>query len=328
MSSEDAVAGVAAGAGGEPPAASRSPGGGPMTDAAQLRALFARCSNWGRWGADDELGTLNYITPEVRRRAAALVTEGRTVSLAQELSKHETPANPRPIVHFMAYEDHAPRAAIDFIGMVPHGLSLTHLDAVGHCFFDGHLYNGRPAASVVSKSAGLLFGSILAQREGIVTRGVLLDVAAARGVPWLAAGEYVTAEDLERAEQRTGGTVETGDAVCVHVGLEAREAAEGPEDRSLRAGLDAGAVAWLHDREVALYTGDCIERLPYPSDVMPVPLHQIGLVAMGLVLLDSPRLAPLVAACGELGRATFLLTVAPLPVPGGTGSPVNPVAVF
>jgi kynurenine formamidase len=227
----------------------------------------------------------------------------------------------------MAYEDHAPRASIDFIGMVPHGLSLTHLDALGHCFFDGRLYNGRPAAETVSKSEGLRFASIMAQREGIVTRGVLLDVAAARGERWLAAGEYVTADDLSAAE-RAGVAVEPGDAVVVHIGLEAREAAEGPEDRSLRAGLDAGAVAWLHDRQVSLYTGDCIERMPYPSAVMPVPLHQIGLVAMGLVLLDSPRLTPLMARSAELGRSTFLLTVAPLPVPGGTGSPVNPIAVF
>jgi kynurenine formamidase len=301
--------------------------GAPVTGDEALLALFERCSNWGRWGQDDELGTLNYITPEVRRRAASEVREGRTVSLARELSKHETPDNPRPIVHFMAYEAHHPHAALDFVGLIPHGLSVTHLDALGHCFFDDMVYNGRPATRVVSKPEGLQYASILAQREGIVTRGVLLDVAAARGVGWLAAGEYVTAEDLEAAADAAGG-VEPGDAVCVHLGLEAREAAEGPEDRSLRAGLDAGAVGWLHDRRVSLYTGDCIERMPYPSDRMPVPLHQIGLVAMGLVLLDSPRLAPLVACCRELGRSTFFFTVAPLLVPGGTGSPVNPLAVF
>ncbi len=300
----------------------------PITDDAELLAIFKRCSNWGRWGVDDELGTLNYITPAKRLEAAALVRNGRVVSLAKEMSKHETPANPRPIVHVMAYEGHDPRACIDFIGMVPHGLSLTHLDAIGHCFWQGRLYNGRDAADTVRKGSGLAFASVLAQADGIVTRGLLLDVAGARGSLWLEAGDYVTADDLDAAERLAAVRVGTGDAVVVHVGLEAREAVEGPEDFALRAGLDASAVEWLHDREVAVYTGDCIERMPYPSDVLPVPLHQIGLVSMGLILLDSPRLAPLIAASRELGRPEFMLTVAPLPIPGGTGSPVNPLAVF
>ncbi len=301
---------------------------GPLSDEAALRELFCRCSNWGRWGPDDEIGTLNYITPEVRMRAAAEVRTGRSVSMAKDLSTHESPGNPRPVVHFMAYDGHEPRAAIDFFGMVPHGLYVTHLDALGHYLYDGYLYNGRRAAQEVLKGSGLRFASIHPQRVGIVTRGVLLDVAAARGVDWLAPGDYVTTADLLAAEALGGARVESGDAVVVRVGVEAREAVEGPEEPSPRAGLDAAAVAWLHEREVSVYTGDCIERIPYPCPAMPMPLHAIGLVSMGLVLLDCPRLGPLVELCRELGRSTFLFTAAPLALPGGTGSPVNPLAVF
>lgn len=297
----------------------------PLTDETALRALFARCSNWGRWGPDDELGTLNLITPEVVLRAGAEIREGRTVSMADDLTL-DGPASPRPTVHFMVYGGPHSQSALDFIGLVPHGF-VTHLDALGHYSFDGFVYNGRPLDEALG-SAGLQFASILAQRDGIVTRGVLLDVAAARGTDWLEAGDYVTVDDLDAAERLTGGRVEPGDAVVVHVGLEARQRVRGPEDPRLRTGLDAASVAWLHDRQVSLYTGDCIERLPYPSAAMPMPLHSIALVSMGLVLLDCPRLATLTEVARELGRSTFLFTCAPIRVPGGTGSPVNPVAVF
>ena len=299
-----------------------------VLDEAEIARIFDECSNWGRWGADDELGTLNHITAEKRIEAAGLVRDGTVVSMAQVMSKHQTTANPRPIIHHMAYEGHAPNAAIDFFGMIPHGFALTHLDALGHVFVDGVLYNGRRAQDVVVKGSGLEWCSILAQREGFFTRGVLLDVAGARGQDWLEPGTYVTADDLEAAEAAQGCRVTSGDLLAVCVGLEAREAALGPEDRSLRAGLDAGAVCWLHEREVSIYTGDCIERMPYPSTRFPVPLHMIGLVSMGLVLLDAPALDELVATCRRLDRWDFLATGAPLTIPNGTGSPVNPLAVF
>ncbi|MDI2129783.1 cyclase family protein [Yinghuangia seranimata] len=221
-----------------------------------------------------------------------------------------------------------PVSALDYVGMVPHGLGLTHVDAVGHVYFEGVMYNGRLASDCVIAGRGLTFGAVAAQRGGIVTRGVLLDVAAARGVDWLVPGVFVTADDLAAAEQVCGVEVGTGDALLVRIGLGARERVEGPEDRSLRAGLDASAVEWLYEREVALYGGDCIERMPYPSAVMKAPLHQIGLVSMGLALLDAPLVEELSRACRELSRYEFMFTAAPLPIQGGTGSPVNPLAVF
>jgi kynurenine formamidase len=168
----------------------------------------------------------------------------------------------------------------------------------------------------------------MAQKEGIFTRGILLDVAAAQGVPWLTPDQSVTPTDLDAAERASGVRVEPGDAVVVHVGLEARERVEGPEDPSVRAGLDAAAVRWLHQRQVAVFTGDCFERIPQPYRRVPLPLHQVGLVAMGLVLLDNPTLVELLRACVSLQRAEFLLMAAPLRIPNGTGSPVNPIAAF
>lgn len=293
----------------------------------ELTSLFERCSNRGRWGTDDELGTLNYITNEKRRAAAALVRTGRTVSIGRDMSTVPDRVNTDPVRHRMLYDQEPPVSALDSVEMSTHGFALTHLDAISHVFWHGHAYNGKRAADVLS-SAGLRSGSVYAQRDGIVTRGVLLDVAAARGVPYLAPEETVTAEDLTAAEEHAGVRVESGDAVFVHIGLERREAEQGTEDPAARAGLDGDCLPWLHEREVAVYSGDCVERIPYPSEAVPLPLHQVGLVAMGLVLLDCPRLADLVTACSDAGRAEFLLTVAPLRLRGATGSPVNPLCVF
>lgn len=293
----------------------------------ELAGLFERCSNRGRWGADDELGTLNYITDEKRRAAAALVRTGRAVSIGRDMSTVPDRVNTDPVRHRMLYDQDPPVSALDSFELSTHGFALTHLDAITHVFWHGDAYNGQRAADLLSP-AGLRSGSVYAQRNGIVTRGVLLDVAAARGVPYLAAGDMVTAGDLTAAEKHAGVRVESGDAVFVHIGLERREADQGTEDPADRAGLGADCLPWLHEREVAVYSGDCVERIPYPSTAVPLPLHQIGLVAMGLVLLDCPRLADLVAACEDTGRHEFLLTAAPLRLPGATGSPVNPLCLF
>ncbi|GAW50137.1 MULTISPECIES: cyclase family protein [unclassified Nocardioides] len=299
----------------------------PELSDTELAALFDRCSNRGRWGDDDERGTLNYIDDEVRLAAFSTVTLGAMISLGRDISTQHSPVNPRPAVHLPIYEQHRPVSALDYVGIAPHGFAVTHLDAVGHVFWNDAVYNGRSAADVVQAS-GLTFGSILAMGEGIVTRGVLLDVARARGVDWLADDEYVTVEDLEAAEALAGVEVGRGDAVLVHVGLERREQVLGPEDPTRRAGLHASCLPWLHDRQVAVYSGDCVERMPYPSELLPLPLHQIGLAAMGLCLLDCPRMTPLVETAERLERSTFVLAMAPLRIPGGTGCAVNPLAVF
>ena len=301
-----------------------------MTSHAEGDAVLAavlRCDNRGRWGPDDQLGTLNLVTPEVRVRATRLVEAGEVVSLAKPLDVRASALNPRPAWHVMHLETERPYAAADGLHLVVHGLANTHLDALGHMYLDGVGYNGFRQDDIVSME-GLTALDVSAMAAGVLTRGVLLDVAAVRGRRWLDPGELVDAPLLEAAAERQGVRVESGDALFVHVGLERREAEEGPEDPSVRAGLDVSAVEWLHDHQVAVYSGDCIERFPEHPGPVPMPLHQIGIARMGLALLDAPRMAGLVEACERLGRWTFLLTLAPLVVRGGTGSPVNPLAVF
>lgn len=295
---------------------------------AELDRLFDQVNNAGRWGPDDEMGTLNFITAQKRIAAAALVRSGRALSLARDLDKCQSSNNPSPVRHTMCYQSHYPIGALDALTLDMHGFSLTHLDAVAHVYRGDDIYNGRRAADVVQPH-GLTFADMLAQRDGIFTRGVLLDISAVRGERWLAVDDGVTAADLAAAEKRQGLRVETGDCIFVYTGLQRREAVEGPEDLGQRVGIMPDALAWMHAREIAVYSGDCVDAFPNPySQRYCIYFHAIALAGMGLIFLDIPALEPLVAACAEEKRTEFLVTMAPLRIPGGTGSPVNPVAVF
>ncbi len=317
----------------------------------ELDRLFERVSNTGRWGPDDELGTLNFITPQKRRSAAALVQAGKIVSLAHPLIARATSTRPRQVDHRMHYWNvpdnplGAPASAGDFLGLEVHQHGVTHLDSVSHIGSrHGRVYNDRRFDDVAAED-GLRQGSVFAQRDGIVSRGVLLDVATALGVDWLEPDHQISADQLEVAERHGLLQVERGDVLVVRAGVEARENAHGPSPLGPGPGPDA--VAWLHQREIAVYAGDAPEHLaeagarilgllpPEPaqdtrssSTRFPLLLHQIGIPSMGLVLLDYCRVEALARMCGELGRYEFLLTAAPLALPGGSGSPVNPLAIF
>ncbi|WDZ83786.1 cyclase family protein [Micromonospora cathayae] len=292
-------------------------------------ALYQRLRAAAPWGPADERGTVNHVTPERVARAAALVRTGRVVSAAHDLDTRQSAKNYRPVVHRMLFKRFAGGVTVtDELTVAPHSFTVTHLDAVAHSNFAGTVYNGR-SADAVTTERGLTFGSVHVLRDGIVTRGVLLDVAAATGRPWLSPTDTVGVAELERAERHAGVRVRPGDALLVRVGLAARERAEGPEDVTVRAGLDLDAVEWLFTRGVAVYGGDCFDQLPTPPEVgCPWPLHQVGQAGGGLVLLDNVDVEPLAVAVREEGRAEFLLVLAPLRLPGGTGSPVNPLCVF
>jgi kynurenine formamidase len=170
---------------------------------------------------------------------------------------------------------------------------------------------------------------MLAQKDGIFTRGVLLDIAGARGVPWLAPDEGVYAADLDAAEKRQKVRVEPGDCIFVYTGLQKREVKEGPENLGQRVGIMPDAIRWMRQRDIAVYSGDCVDAFPNPyGPRYVIYFHAITLAAMGLILLDIPALEPLVELCAEQGRSDFLVTMAPLRIKGGTGSPVNPIAIF
>jgi kynurenine formamidase len=300
---------------------------GQMSEASVLD-LFRTCSNADRWGSDDELGTANFITPEKQKAAAQLVITGRAVSLGRHLSRSKSATNPIPMVHRMLFGGVAdPIGFMDEVQIAPHGFAITHVDAVAHVSFEGSVYNNRTTSDVVTPD-GLRLGSILPLARGLITRGVLLDIAAARGVDWLEPGEGIEPDDLEGAERLAGVVVSSGDALFVRSGLEAREASQGEENPNLRAGLTARCLPWLYEREVAIYSGDCVDQIPSGYQRVPLPLHQVGLVAMGLVMLDNTLLTELTQVARDLRRHEFMLTCAPLPIPGGTGSPVNPIAIF
>jgi kynurenine formamidase len=228
----------------------------------------------------------------------------------------------------MLHSGHADAwTALDTVELACHGFAITHLDAVGHVFFQGEMYNRRRAKDYVTPT-GLTTNSIMAMKDGIVTRGVFLDVARSRGVDWLDEGEGVTAADFDAAERLAGVTVETGDAVFLRTGLGAREAQSGPEVPARRAGLTPECLPWLHEHEVAIFSGDCVDQIPSGYADIPLPFHQIGLVAMGLCLLDNTDMETLAAAVAEFGSNEFLVFASPLRIPGGTGCAVNPIALF
>jgi kynurenine formamidase len=294
-----------------------------------VRALFSTCSNDGRWGSDDELGTLNLITPAKRRRSLNLATAGLVIPLGRPLPT--IPGGAGKSSAFLQLSTRMVGNEIVSVGDVltvePHGFDVTHLDALGHVFYADRAYNGRSATDILA-SDGLARTSIVAAAGGIVTRAVLLDVARARGVDYLDAGTFITADDLASAERMAGAKVEPGDAVFVRSGVARRVATGGIDSPEFREGLAPDAIPWLHQRDVALYSGDCIERLPSGYPGIPLPLHQIGMVAMGLWFLDNPDLEALRRACDGRHTAVFTLIVAPLIIPGATGSVVNPLALF
>lgn len=293
----------------------------------ELELMFRRCSNAGRWGPDDDMGTLNYITPDKRVASAALVRTGETASVGRDLSTTQTLTNTAPVSHIMLFSADGSPSIGDHMAMTPHGMVMTHMDALCHFSWSDQLYNGRRRSESVTP-AGATWGSIYAQRQGIFTRCVLLDVAAVRNVPWYESNEYVTVADFEAAERRQNVRVESGDAVFVRTGMERMEAQLGEQEVYPRAGLHAECVEWMHDRQVSVYGGDCIEKLPYPSERFTSPMHMIGLASMGLPILDWPALTELAATCERLERWDPLLTTAPLRLPGGTSSPVNPLCIF
>jgi len=291
----------------------------------ELEAMFKRCSNAGKWGADDELGTLNYVTAAKRMAAAALVKTGEVVSIGRDISKTASKVDPHP-VELMITFGNGPGIS-DYFAMAPHGMTITHLDALAHFSFNDTLYNGRKRSATMT-AGGAGWGSIYAMRQGVFTRGVLLDVAAARGVPWYESNEYVTVADFEAAEKRQNVRVGSGDALLVRTGMERMEQERGLQDTYPRAGFHAECAEWMHQRQVAIYGGDCIEKLPYPSERFPSAMHMIALASMGLPILDWPALTTLAATSERVKRWDFLLTLAPMRLPGGTSAPVNPLALF
>ena len=307
----------------------------------EVLGYFDSLCNWGRWGEEDQLGTLNLLSPEKTRRALSLVREGVTVSCARTVEFAPSPEAPIPPVHFMLESgegwatgdkltNRVSQGATDFFGMAFHGYIITHVDSLSHFFWRGKMYNGRPA-HLVSTALGATAESIDIARAGIVTRGVLVDAPLVRGVEWLERGEGVMPEDILAAEERFGFRIEEGDVLLVRTGQLRRRQVEGPWDPRVEGSTacQAACLPLFHERGIAMLgsdTGNDVMPSGYPS--MTNPIHQVGIVAMGLWILDNADLEELAEACRRRGRWEFAMAIAPLPLKGVTGSPVNPLAIF
>ena len=219
--------------------------------------------------------------------------------------------------------------AVEYFGCVFHGVNITHLDALSHVFWDRKSYNGKPA-ELVNAIFGATNLAVTALRDGIVTRGLLIDVYALRGVDWLEPGEPVFPEELEAAEKLANVRVSSGDALLLRTGYARRKRKRGPVPlNNGQAGWHAACLPWLHERDVAAIGCDTAQdAVPSGYTHLALPVHSIGMVAMGLYLLDACDLEALAATCSRLRRWEFCFTVAPLRIEGGTGSPVNPLATF
>lgn len=306
----------------------------------EVVGYFDKLSNWNRWGADDRLGTLNLITADTRRNAATLIRDGDVVSLSQDMD----PENPDPLgrgtvlqrymeldkgSHLLGVDELGFQAVREYVGIVPHG-SHTHLDGLAHFSWRGKNYNGFDASDT-SSSKGAASLSMHHAHEGIVTRGVLLDIPAVHGVPWLEPGYAITPEDLRAAEERQGVTIGAGDALVVHTGHFARIAAEGLHPQNHQAGLGATSLSFLRERDISVLGMDGIQDVMpsgYSSIDLYMPVHCVSLVAIGLWLIDNLALSTLAETCAAKGRWEFFFTMLPWRMVGVTSSVVNPVALF
>lgn len=293
-----------------------------------VERLAKELSNWGRWGAKDELGAVNLITPAKRIEAAALVKLGLPVSVAINDSTERAADNNQPFGHKMLTTGADPSAlfALDEYTCAFHNLYMTHLDALCHAFNGQALYNGFPRMSVTAAGAQKL--DVTKLKNGVFTRGVLFDIPRLKGRAYLEPGDPIYPEDLDLWEKKAGVAVQPGDAVLIRTGRWARRAKLGPIS-GRGAGLDVTCARWLHQHDVAVLGSDNYsDVVPSGIDGMPMPVHLLAINSMGMPILDNCNLEELAEVAAKQHRWVFLLTFAPEPVPGGTGSPVNPTAIF
>ncbi|WP_431040915.1 cyclase family protein [Streptomyces sp. P1-3] len=306
-------------------------GNGPAVSRQEFDALFETVRTWGRWTPADR-GAWNRVTADHVRRATALVRSGTVVPMARPWDTAPGPDNAKPALHHMSdlgdVEPPEPATYKDFIAVDYHAKAVSHLDALSHIAYRGRLYGGGTARELVD-AGGARFGAVPALGP-LVTKGVLLDLPAVVGDRWLEPGRAVRAEDVVAAERALDVAIGEGDAVLLRSGSVRRRRELGawnPDGAS--AGFHVDAVPLLAERRIALLGGDGDSDVrPSPVDGVHSPVHALAITAMGVPLLDNLDLEALSVACAETGRYAFLLLVAPLNIPGGTGSPVNPIAVL
>jgi kynurenine formamidase len=300
-------------------AATRAP-----RNAAEFDELFQQVKNWGRWGKDDQLGSVNLVTTAKRKQAIALAKTGETVSLAHNPITERAEDNASPFEHTMLRGNNMDRYAVSY-----HGYAHSHIDALCHILYKDQTYNGY-ARGEVNTDKGCTKLGIQNLKNGIVTRGVLIDIPRLRGVPYLEPGTAIYVEDIEAWEKTSGVKIAPGDAVLLRTGRWARREKLGPWNvGQSAAGLHASVAPWIKARGVALLGSDAAEDVtPSMVEGVALPIHTLMITGLGVNLLDNQDLEALGDVAARLNRWEFMLTINPVPVTGGTGFPLNAIAMF
>jgi kynurenine formamidase len=307
---------------------------GDALDAAAFRSLYRHLEQTSEWGTSDRRGALNNITPARVLGAVAEVRSGKTVSLARPVEDRPSADNPEPCRHEMTggVDDHSDGAGLHFatdrFAMNVHGDADSHIDALCHVIYNSRLYNDVSVDTLTPTGASAL--SIDVAGDGIVGRGVLLDIPLVRGVSWLEPGDHVTVDDLAAAESAEHLRVDQGDLLFVRVGHSRRRAEVGPWNAAdARVGLHPTAMEFLAERRVSVLGSDGnSDTAPSTTEGVGFPVHVLAINAMGLHLLDYLRFEDLAELCQQDNRWSFLCVIAPLRLPAATGSPVNPIAIL
>jgi kynurenine formamidase len=302
--------------------------------AQEFRKLFDTVSNWGRWDDGGRRGALSHLTAARIAAAARLVRSGVTVTLSRPLRTEGRIDVPEPADHHMTMltdvdiGSGSVRFAKDYIGVDYHNEGHSHIDAVCHVAFDGCFFDGTPAASVTAQGARV--GGIEVLEDGLVGRAVLLDVPRVRGSRWIEPGEHVFPEDLEAAERQQGVRAGPGDILLVRTGHSRRLTELEPWDtREAKAGLHPTAALFLAERRIAAVGSDGNnDTAPSTTEGIGFPMHVLAINAMGVHLLDYLQFEDVLPYCEATGRWEFLFVAAPLRITGGTGSPLNPIAIL
>jgi kynurenine formamidase len=302
---------------------------------ADFDRLMKELSNWGRWGKDDQMGAVNLITPAKRKDAVRAVRDGVSVSMARRAEIEQAIDNPRPINRVMAPRrgggpgDPPPdiSGASDTYTIFYHGLVHTHMDAFCHRAYKGLMFNGMPMTEVTEAACNK--GSIFAWKDGILTRGVLMDIPRLKGVEYLEPGTRIYPEDLDAWVKQARLEIEPGDAVLIRTGRWALRDSKGPYNTNQLAGLYITCAKWLKDHDVAILGSDGAQDV-HPSGIEGItePIHALSLIAMGAPILDNLDLEAVAREAARRKRWDFLITASPVAVPGATGSVLNPIATF
>jgi kynurenine formamidase len=304
--------------------AAAQPAGRSPKNADEFDEMFQHIKNWGRWGPDDQLGSANLVTAAKRKQAVSLAKTGETVSLAHNPLTEKADDNANPFEHTMLRGNNMDRYAVSY-----HGYAHSHIDALCHILYKDHTYNGYARADVNTDKGCTKLG-IQNLKNGIVTRGILIDIPRLRNLPYLEPGTAIYVEDLEAWEKKAGVKIASGDAVLLRTGRWARREKLGPWNvGQSAAGLHASVAPWIKARGVAFLGSDAAEDVtPSMVEGVTLPIHTLMITALGINLLDNQDLEALGETAGRLNRWEFMLTIAPVPVTGGTGFPLNAIAMF